>query len=366
MDTTDPTITFNKNGVCNHCTRHDQLIRNLVRSGEEGKRLLDKQVAKIKEDGKGKDYDCIIGVSGGVDSSYATYLVHSLGLRPIAVHLDNGWDSELAVKNVQILLDRLGIDLYTYVLDWEEFRDLQLAFLKASTPDSEIPSDHAIVALLYQKADEMRMKHIVSGWNVRTETHVPLAWSYGHADWKYIYGIKKQFGRRSIGNYPHFTHPQLMLYDAKYKWFSILNYVEYSKRDAIKKLEADLGWRYYGGKHYESVYTRFYQGFILPKKFGYDKRKSHYSALICSGEITREEALKELKQEPYPIEEQMADREYVVKKLEITEEEFERIMALPQKTHSDYPSTEKLLIKIRNSPVYPLLKKINPKLMKEQ
>jgi N-acetyl sugar amidotransferase len=362
MDTSDPGITFDSTGVCSHCRHRDQLLKILVHPGEEGKSLLHDNVDRMKLDGKGKDYDCIIGVSGGVDSSYVAYLVRHLGLRPLAIHLDNGWDSELAVKNIQILLEKLGIDLYTHVLEWQEFRDLQLAFLKSSTPDSEVPTDHAIVALLYKKAEEEGIKYIVNGCNVRTETHVPLSWSYGHMDWKYIYGVKKQFGSRKIGNYPHFTYPQLKVWRRKFNWFSILNYVDYSKVQALKKLEEDFDWRYYGGKHYESLYTKFYQGYILRNKFGYDKRRSHLSALICAGETTREKAIEELKKEPYPLDEQMADREYVIKKLEITEKEFESIMALPPKTHLDYPNTEELITKIHANPIYPLMQSVNRKL----
>lgn len=359
MDTSDPDITFDQEGVCCHCRHHDYLLRILVYTGTEGRRLLDDYITRMKADGKGKDYDCIIGVSGGVDSSYVAYLVRHYGLRPLAIHLDNGWDSELAVKNIQILLERLGIDLYTHVLDWDEFRDLQLAFLKASTPDSEVPTDHAIVALLYRKAEEEGIRYIVNGCNVRTETHVPLSWSYGHMDWRYIASVKKQFGEKPIGNYPHFTYPQLKLWRRKFKWFSILNYVDYSKKEALNKLKEEYDWRYYGDKHYESIYTKFYQGYILPKKFGYDKRKSHLSALICSNEISRDLALQELKQEPYPIEEQNADREYVIKKLSITEGEFERIMALPPRTHFDYPNTDDLLKKIKGNPVFPMLQRAN-------
>lgn len=340
MDTSDPDIVFDKHGICNHCHTYDKAIQNWVFSGDSGKKILDSFVKKVKKEGQGKEYDCVIGVSGGVDSSYVAYLVHELGLRPLAVHLDNGWDSELAVKNIELLLNKLGIELYTYVLDWEEFRDLQLAFLRASTPDSEIPSDHAIVSSLYMKAKELNINNIIVGYNVRTETHLPSAWSHGHYDWRYISSVNKIHGTRPLKNFPHMTFLQRTYYARRFNWFSILNYVDYSKKEAMKFLEDELGWRYYGGKHYESIYTRFYQGYILPHKFGYDKRRTHLSSLVCSGEATREDALSELNNDPYPADLMREDKEFVAKKFEITEHEFDDIMALPRRSFYDYPSYE--------------------------
>ena len=338
MDTSDPYIAFDEYGVCNHCHSYDLKVRRLVHVGEDGKRKLKRVIEQMKLDGKGKKYDCIIGVSGGVDSTYVAYLVKQNGLRPLAVHLDNGWDSELAVANIHKTLNLLGIDLYTHVIDWVEFRDLQLSFLRASTPDSEIPSDHAIVSLMYQMADQMGIKYVISGRNVRTETHVPSAWSTGHFDWKYIQSVHQQFGKVQLKSYPHRTFLQEEIYLLRQNWFDILNYVDYVKGDAIKLLEKELGWQYYGGKHFESIYTRFFQGYILPAKFGYDKRRGHLSSLICSGEITRQEALAELAKPTYPPALQESDREYVVKKLGLIDDEFQAIMDLPRKTIHDYPS----------------------------
>lgn len=338
MDTTDPDIHFDRNGVCNHCHKYDTMVRREVFEGDVGRNKLHTIVQKIKNDGKNSDYDCIIGISGGVDSTFVAYQAKKLGLRPFAVHLDNGWDSELAIYNIKRTLEVLDIDLYTHVIDWEEFKDLQIAFLKASTPDSEIPSDHAIVSLMYQLADQNDIEYVITGRNVRTETHVPESWSTGHFDWKYIKSVHQQFGTRPLMTYPHRTREEERKYRRLQKWFDILNYIDYVKRDAISILEKELGWHYYGGKHYESIYTRFFQGYILPKKFGYDKRKGHLSSLICSSEITREEALEELKKEPYPTDLQLQDRHYVVNKLGLTEEEFDSIMALPHKTIYDYPS----------------------------
>lgn len=338
MDTTDPNIVFDENGVCNHCHDHDRLMKQKVVTGKAGEEHLQKLVDEMKRDGRGKPYDCLIGVSGGVDSTYVAYLVKKMGLRPLAVHMDNGWDSELAVKNIEETLKRLGIDLHTEVLDWEEFKGLQVAFLKSSTPDSEIPSDHAIWAVLGDLADKLKVKYIVSGFNVRTETHLPRAWSQGHFDWKYIRSVNQLFGRGRLKTFPHigfFTYYRRLL---SHRRVDILNYIDFNKTEAMKILEQELGWRYYGGKHYESIYTRFYQGYILPTKFGYDKRRSHLSSLICSGETTRDAALKELDKPTYQPTMQEEDREYVVKKLGLTDDEFESILNAPKKTFWDYPS----------------------------
>jgi len=338
MDTTDPDITFDEHGVCNHCHTYDRMVREYVVDGDAGLHKIEKIVENIRQDGKEKQYDCVIGVSGGVDSTYVAYVVKKYGLRPLAVHLDNGWDSELAVKNIEETLKRLSIDLYTEVLDWEEFRDLQVAFLKASTPDSEIPSDHAINAILGSIAEKIGVKYIIIGTNVRTESHLPSAWSQGHQDWKYIREVHKRFGKRPLKSFPHFGFLTYYLRMVTQKRVEILNYIGYNKKEALHVLQEELGWRYYGGKHYESIYTRFYQGYILPEKFGYDKRRSHLSSLICSGEIVRAQALEELKIPTYSPSKQEEDREYVVKKLGFTEEEFTAIMRAQKKTYWDYPS----------------------------
>ncbi len=361
MDTSDLDITFDENGVCSHCHRRDGLIDRYVHRGDQGKAQLDAWVTKMKEDRRGRDYDCIIGISGGVDSSYVAYLVHKVGLRSLAVHIDNGWNSELSVKNIELLLNKLGIDLYTEVLDWETFRELQLAFLKASTPDSEIPTDHAIMAVLRKKAEEERVKYLIVGTNYMTETHIPRAWSYGTEDLRYIKALNDRFGTKSLDKFPHYNLFMDWVYKYRLRRFPILNYVDYNKTEAIDILSKELDWKYYGGKHYESIYTRFYQGYILFRKFGYDKRKSHFSSLICSGEMTREQALIELQKPTYPIELQAEDREYVIKKLELTEEEFERIMALPPKTHFEYPSYDGTFSKFRRLPAYRLFQAANRK-----
>lgn len=339
MDTSDPDIQFDEQGACNHCHDYNRLVQQRVLTGEAGLLHLEKLVEQIKREGQGKPYDCVMGVSGGVDSTYVAYVAKTrFGLRPLAIHMDNGWDSELAVKNIEETLKRLDIDLYTKVLDWEEFKDLQLAFLKASTPDSEVPSDHAIWAVIGDMAEKLKVRYVLAGFNVRTETHLPRAWSQGHFDWKYIQSVHRQFGTGKLKTFPH---QDLLTYYRRLltlRRVDILNYLDYNKLDAMQLLERELGWKYYGGKHHESIYTRFYQGYILPTKFGFDKRRSHLSSQICSGAITREAALGELQQPTYAPALQEEDREYVAKKLGVTDSEFDAIMKLPRKSFSDYPS----------------------------
>jgi N-acetyl sugar amidotransferase len=329
MDTTaDSQISFSQDGICNHCQRYDRLIDKRVVKGVDGRLKLNQLVDKIKKAGTGKDYDCLIGVSGGVDSTYVAYLVSQLGLRPLAVHFDNGWNSELAVKNIEKVLKKLNIDLITYVVNWEEFRDLQIAFLKSSTPDGEIPTDHAISALLWKESLKHNIPYIISGMNFATESIDVPDWSYGHSDWRYIKNVHQYFGSVQLKTYPHFSYPFLLYTNLLRgtRIVSVLNYVDYDKRQAMDILTQKLNWIYYGGKHHESIYTRFFQGYILPKKFGIDKRYGHLSDLINCGQMSRATALEEIKKPPYPEDLQQQDLEYVVKKLGLSTEEFDRIM----------------------------------------
>ena len=301
--------------------------------------MLDELISKIKRDGKSKNYDCIIGLSGGVDSTYVAYLVkEKLGLRPLAVHLDNGWNSELSVINMENIVKKLDIDLYTHVIDWEEFKDIQLSFLKSSTPDSEVPTDHAIFSILRSVASKYKINYIINGINIKTESHHALSWSQGHSDFGYIKGIQTKFGTKKIKTYPHGNKLTILKDIFSKKWINILNYIDYDKNEAKRIIIEKLNWKDYGGKHYESIYTKFYQGYILLQKFGYDKRKMHLSSLVCAGVLTREDALLELKQPPYPVQEQLEDREYLIKKFKMTTEEFEEIMNRTPKNYFDYPS----------------------------
>jgi N-acetyl sugar amidotransferase len=344
MDTTDPDIVFDESGVCNHCHRYSVVSeKRLIPVAERDVRLR-ALVSEIKAAGEGKAYDCIIGVSGGVDSTYVAYLVKKLGLRPLAVHLDNGWNSELAVSNIEKTLNTLGIDLYTHVIDWDEFRQLQVSFLHAGTPDGEVPTDHAIFALLYQLAAQHGLKHVILGTNVVSEAILPEKWGYGYFDWRYVKDVHKRFGKSKLTTYPRFSLLKLFYYVflRRIRMVAILNYVEYDKKKAMEVLQNELGWVYYGGKHYESIYTRFYQAYILPRKFNIDKRKAHYSNLICSGQMTREEALALMQEPVYPEKLLQEDREYTIKKLGLTEAGFDAIMKSPNKTFLSYRTSHSL------------------------
>ncbi len=342
MDTIgDHDISFDEGGVCNYYYEFLDKLKIRVPEETDAEKQLAIIVDNIKKAGKGKAYDCIIGISGGVDSTYTAWLVKKMGLRPLAVHLDNGWNSELAVKNIENILNKLDIHLYTEVLDWEMFKDLQLSFLKASTPDGEIPTDHAILTILYRMAAKFDVKYIISGMNFRNEGMLPPSWARGYLDWKYISSVQKQFGTQSLQTFPHMTVFDFLYFNIvkKIRSISFINYIPFDKENAMKVIQEELGWKYYGGKHYESIYTRFYQSYILPKKFNIDKRKAHLTCLIAStGEVTREKALEILKQPPADPKLMENDKEYVIKKLRISSDEFDEIMNTPVKSILDYPN----------------------------
>lgn len=342
MDTSDPEISFDVHGVCNHCRKAEKLFYNspLCFDNTKKSRMLSEFVEKIKKRGAGKKYDCIIGLSGGVDSSYVAVEVKRLGLRPLAVHLDNGWNSELAVQNIENICTKLDIDLFTYVIDWEEFRDLQLSFLKASTPDSEIPTDHAIFSTMYNVAYKYGVKYIISGTNINSESILPTAWSQGHMDWRYIKAVQKKFGLKKLKTFPRRNWLRIMFDAFTIKWVSILDYINYDKETARKVIEKEVGWRNYGRKHGESNYTRIFQEYILPKKFGYDKRRAHLSSLIVAGQISRFDAVKQLEEPLYPSSEKEAqDIAYLINKLGISKSDFEVIMSRLPMRMEEYPNS---------------------------
>ena len=344
MDTSDPEIEFDGAGVCNHCHDYERRLAAEVYPGVKGKQQLAKVVAQIKREGAGKKYDCILGLSGGVDSTYVAYVTKQLGLRPLAVHLDNGWNSEISVRNIENIVTILGIDLHTQVLDWEEFRRLQVAFLRASTPDSEIPTDHAIIATLYKLAADHGIRWIMDGSNIVTEIMVPATWSHGHSDWGYIKHLNDTFGGAHLKTYPHYDYYDYMVrfpHRERIQRFPLQNYIDFNKLEAMEIMKRELKWTPYGGKHYESIYTRFYQGYILPRKFGFDKRRSHLSCLVANGRITREEALAEIQKPALSEEMEREDRAFVVKKLGLSDAEFDAIMNAERKTFWDYPSSER-------------------------
>lgn len=343
MDTSDPDIRFDAAGVCNYCRNSDELLRAAGYFDEKLKAArLEALIAEIKAAGKDREYDCVIGLSGGVDSSYAAYIVKRLGLKPLAIHLDNGWNTELAVKNIENIVKKLDIDLYTHVIDWEEFKGLQIAFLKASVVDLEMLSDNAIVVAIHKIAKEKGIKYFLAGTNLATESIMPPAWFYNiKYDSLNIKSIYKRYG----GGLQLKSYPLLSFFDyLKYRYFndiksvSILNYVPYDKKAALAILKNELGWRDYGGKHGESKITQFYQSYILPAKYGIDKRRAFLSCLICSGQITRADALAAIQAVLYSPDKFKEDREYFLKKLDLKDEEFEAIMQAPIKSHYAYPS----------------------------
>ena len=345
MDETAKEITFDNNGVCNFCHNYDNVLVNDVHTGKGGEEKLEKLIEKIKLKGKKSRYDVLIGLSGGVDSSYVAYVIKKkYGLRAFAVHLDNGWNTELAVANVEQIVKRLDIDLSTHVLDWKEFRDIQTSFIKSSISNIEIPTDHAIWALLIKTAGKMKIPYIIAGNNVVTESIMPESWLYGSKDSKLIKSLHRQFGKVKMKTYPSLSTMDYVDYllVRGIRWVPILNYIPYNKAEAKQTLIDELGWQDYGGKHYESIFTRFFHAYYLPVKFGYDLRKSYFSALVCSGQISRDEALEEISKPPAPKEMLVQDRDYVIKKLGLSEDEFESILKAPNKTYADYPNNESL------------------------
>ena len=340
MDTSDPHIVFDDTGVCNHCKGAEERLRRTLLPATERKQAFDALVARIKAAGQGHDYDCLIGVSGGVDSSYVAWLVKEAGLRPLAVHFDNGWNSELAVDNIKNLLDRLDIELYTHVVDWEEFRDLQLSFLRGGLVNCEAPTDHAINSLMLKTAHQFGLRSILSGSNVVTEAIMPRAWSHYNQDLKLLKAVHRKWGTQPLATTPTMglAHYAYLVLVRKIRQIPLLNLVEYDK-DAAKQFMIDeMGWRDYGGKHYESVWTRFFQGYYLVEKFGYDKRRSHLSSMIVSGLTTREAALAELEKPPYRADLLEQDLDFVCKKFGLTRQEWQEIMDRPRTEAWDLPN----------------------------
>jgi N-acetyl sugar amidotransferase len=361
----DPDIRFDDKGICNYYYEYTQAEKNGVLEGQAGEKMLEQMAGKIRAAGRGKAYDCLIGLSGGVDSTYVAYVVKQLGLRPLAVHLDNGWNSELAVKNVENIITKLNFDLYTLVVNWEEFKDIQLAYLHASVVDIEVVSDHAIFATMYKLARGKNIGYIISGTNIVTEYIMPPGWLYHKMDFANLRDIHNQYGKVKLKTYPTFDFKKYIYYSALLRLtpISILNYVPYNKREIKEFIKKELDWRDYGGKHYESTFTKFYQAYILPEKFKIDKRKAHLSTLICSGQLSKEEALLELEQPLYSPSELAADKEYVLKKLGLSEAEFMAIMKLPVRKHQEFKTDTRLKnsymnLLLRTAPVRSKIKKI--------
>jgi len=346
-DTSIKGITFDEDGICNYCRTHDALERQYA-LGESGEKNLDKLIAKIKKAGRNKKYDCIVGLSGGTDSTYCLYKAVKLGLRPVAVHLDNGWNTEIANKNIENTVNKLGVDLKVVKLDWDEFKDIQIAFLKASVPDAEIPTDIAIIKTLYQVAASEGVRYVLNGHSFRVEGLSPLHWTY--MEGKYIKSVHAKFGTMPMMTFPNLLLMDLIRYAIvkRIKVIPLLAYFEYSKEESKELLGKELAWTYYGGHHFESAYTRFVITNLLWKKFNIDKRITEYSAHVRSGQLARVKAL-EMRQEPIPDDADVA--QYCLNKLNISIGEFNNILNTEPRSFLDYP-TYYSIIKLAKVPIY--------------
>lgn len=346
MDTSDPEITFDGSGVCSHCRSYDQEARDGWFRGKEGQKKLQNFLEGVRRVSGSNEYNCILGLSGGVDSSFLAYLVKTWGLRPLIVHVDAGWNSELAVKNIENIVKKLDFDLFTYVVDWEEVRDLQLAFLKAGVPNQDIPQDHVIFAVLRDLASQHGIKSILTGSNIATESILPPSWGYDAMDARHLKAIHRRFGTLALKSYKIVPFWKYYLYYPFVKRMTVykpLNFIDYNKAEAKAFLKKEFEWKDYGGKHYESRFTKYFQGYYLPTRFGFDKRRAHLSSLIVSGQITREEALKELEKPLYADPELRDDQEFVMKKLGISDEGMVNLLKGPIHCHGEYPSNKKLI-----------------------
>jgi N-acetyl sugar amidotransferase len=345
MDTSDSLIVFDEKGVCDHCITFFKDIKPYWHTDEKGWAEMQARVNIIKKEGKGKDFDCILGMSGGIDSSYLLYLaVEKLGLRPLVFHVDAGWNSQQAVNNIEVLVDGLKLDLYTEVINWQEMKDLQLSFFKSGIPHIDTPQDHAFFATMYKFANKYNIKNILTGANYSTECiRNPKEWMYYQSDSVQIKDIHNKFGEQPLSDFPLTNilwHKVYLKYFKGIKVFSPLNYMPYNKKDAIKLLSEKYGWQEYPQKHFESRFTRFYESFWLYEKFGYDVRKVQFSSLILTGQMTRQEALNELKKLPYDKENIKHDFEYIANKLGITTDELQSYFELPNKSYKDYKNQE--------------------------
>ena len=343
MDTTDSKIKFDENGICDHCNNYYKNILPNWHADDIGAKELKAIIEKIKREGKNKKYDCIIGLSGGVDSSYLAYLAkEKLGLRPLIFSVDTGWNLNVANDNVKKMIEGLNLDLHLEVVDWDEMKDLQLAYFKSQVPYQDTPQDHAIYAALYNYATKNGFKYVLTGANYSTECiREPSEWVHVN-DLKQIKDIHKKFGERPLKKFPlcgMFKYRLYYRYLKGMKIFQPLNLIPYIKKDAIKELYDRFGWERYKNKHFESIFTRFYEGYWLIKKFGYDKRKAHFSSLILTGQMSRQEALDIIAKPAYEEALALQDLEYIANKLDLTKEEFVVLMSGENKTYKDYKSS---------------------------
>lgn len=345
MDTTDHEIVFDAHGVCNHCHQFDAVSARQLLAQAYDSRRFDVAIDRIRQEGKDRDYDCVIGLSGGVDSSYMALLIKDFRLRPLVLHVDVGWNSELAVRNIELVVRHCSYDLQTVVMDWQEVKDLQLAYLNSGVSNQDVVQDHAIFASLYHFANKNRVKYVFSGGNIATESVFPASWHHDAMDSINLRAIHKQFGRRKLVHYKTISFFQYYFYYPFIRNITTirpLNFFNYSKEDAICVLQDKIGYREYDRKHGESRFTKLFQNYYLPKRFGIDKRLAHLSSMILSGNISREHAVAELEKPLYDEQELKEDKEYVAKKLGLSAEEFDALVNLPIYSYSDYPNWDNL------------------------
>jgi N-acetyl sugar amidotransferase len=345
MDTTDTMIQFDHDGVCDHCITYDRDIAPNWKPGDNRVEEIERFVEEIKREGKGKDFDCILGMSGGIDSSYLTYIAkEKFGLRPLVFHVDAGWNSQIAVNNIEKLVDGLGLDLYTEVIDWEEMKDLQLAYFKSGVPAIDSPQDHSFFATMYNFASKHRIKYILTGANYSTEcVRNPKEWMYYQSDATQLMDIHNKHGQRPIKNFPLTNilwHKVYLRYVRGITVVKPLDYIPYYKEEAMELLVNKFGWQRYQQKHFESRFTRFYESYWLPQKFGYDTRKVQYSSLILTGQMTRDEALEALFKPAHDEATIAHEFEYIATKLGISVDELQGYMDAPNQTYLDYKSQD--------------------------
>ena len=346
-----PLITFDHKGVCCYCHEYDEKVKLYGYNGKESEKKLEALVKKMKKDGAGKEYDCILGISGGVDSAYMAYIAVKLGLRVLAVHVDAGWNSEVAVDNIQKVCKKLNLDLHTIVIDWNAMKELQRAYMFSGLPNLDVPQDHAFLAGVFKYAKKHHIKYMLNGSNFATEGILPQSFGHAAVDYKHLKSVYKKKGRgiKIFNKYPHFSIVQYLNYQKQIERINLLNYIPYSKKIAIELLNREFDWNYYGGKHFESRFTKFFQSYYLVQKFGYDKKRAHLSSLIVGGEMTREEALREIEDTSiYPMEQMLEDRDYIIKKLDITIEEWNSIMEMPVVNDEEYAGSLKIIAALSN------------------
>jgi N-acetyl sugar amidotransferase len=347
MDTSDPNILFDNNGVCDHCHEFENYVKPNWHKGAKGKFELEKVIEKIKKSGKNKEFNCLLGLSGGVDSSYMLHMVvNEFGLRPLVFHVDGGWNSELAVHNINVMIDKLNLDLYTEVINWEEMKNFQLAFFKSGVPHLDVPQDHAFIATLYQFAEKYKIKYILNGGNFSTEcVQYPMEWFYYGTDMVHNKEILKKFGTIKMETYPFssvFRHKIYLKYFKGVNVIKPLDYVPFIKKEALDLLEKKYGWKPYPQKHFESRFTKFYESYWLPERFGYDTRKIQYSSLILTGQMEREEAIESLKTTAYNPDTIQEEFNYIAAKLGITSSELHQYFKMPKKYYWDYKNQKNI------------------------